>query len=132
MKPQVKSSCETDFSASVLRDLRTAYRALERAIRGHPCLAQGSVNALAPKTSSGNVTYTWTRKASAKTVTQALSKKQAVAFRRAIVANRRVEEALRRLREVSQTALLSHLPGVPKRRLGLAKMDRPPNVQKGA
>lgn len=116
MKRQEKISEKADFSLSVLRQLRTAYRALDRAVGQQPWLVQGSVNVVAPKSPGGNVTYTWTRKVRAKTVTIALSKKQAVAFRRAIAVNRRVEDALARLREVSQTALLTNLPGVPKRR----------------
>jgi hypothetical protein len=52
----------------------------------------------------------------AKTVTVALSREQANAFRQAIAANRRIEKALVRLRELSQNAILEHLTGVPRRR----------------
>lgn len=117
MKRQDKSAGKIRFSASVLRDLNSAYRALDRTVCGHPWLVQGSVNEVAPKTTSAGFTYTWTRKVRAKTVTVALSRQQATAFRQAIEVNRRIEAVLNRLRQVSQTALLEELPGVAKRRL---------------
>ena len=72
---------------------------MEKAISQQPWLLQGSVNVVTPKTPGGNVTYTWTRKVRAKTVTIALSKAQAKAFRAAIAANRQVEEILARYLE---------------------------------
>jgi hypothetical protein len=132
MKQQDKSSGKTRFSASVLRDLETAYRALDRTVRRHPWLAQGTINMLAPKTPSANVTYTWTRKVRAKTVTVALSRQQSAAFRQAITANRRIEEALAHLRKVSQAALFTTLPGVTKRRSDVPKTGRAKTVPKGA
>jgi hypothetical protein len=117
MKRQAKSTGKIQFSASVLRGLNSAYRALDHTVCGHPWLVQGSVNEVAPKTTSAGVTYTWTRKVRAKTVTVALSCQQAAAFRQAIEANRQIEAALNRLRQVSQTALLEDVPGVAKRRL---------------
>ena len=113
-------------------DLKTAYRALERAVRRHPWLVQGSVNVVAPKSPGGCVTYTWTRKVRAKTVTVALSRQQAVAFRQAIKVNLRIEASLSRLREMSQTALLADLPGVTKRRLDRSGSDGTNTVPKGA
>jgi len=47
-----------------------------------------------------------------KTVAGALSRRQYVIFCKAIAANRRVEETLGRLRQVSQTALLTDLPSL--------------------
>ena len=117
MKRQDKSSNKTRFSASALRDLQAVYRTLDRATCRQPWLVQGSVNVVAPKSPAARVTYTWTRKVWAKTITVALSQKQAVAFRRAISANRQIEEALSRLRQVSQAALLAEVPGVTQRRL---------------
>ena len=117
MKPPGKSSGQRRFSVSAWRELQAAYRTLERAAGGQPWLVQGTVNVVAPKSPAARVTYTWTRKVRAKTITVALSPKQAVTFRRAIAANRRIEEALSRLRQVSQTALLAEVPGVTKRRL---------------
>lgn len=115
MKQQDKSSAQPHFSPSILRQLRAAHRRLEQALSSQPCLVQGSVNVVAPKSLGGNDTYTWTRKVRAKTVTVALSESQAHALREAIAANRRVEEALTRVREVSQAALLDSLPGVSRR-----------------
>ena len=117
MKRQDKSSGKTTYSAAVLRDLKAAYRTLDRAVRRQPWLVQGSVNVVAPKSPAASVTFTWTRKVRAKTTTVALSQKQAVAFRRAIAANRQIEEALSRLRQASQAALLTQVPGVTKQRL---------------
>ena len=119
MKPQAQSARKPRFSASVLRDLQDAYRALDHAVFRQPWLVQGSVNVVAPKSPAASVTYTWTRKVRAKTVTVALSPAQSVAFRQAIKANRQIEVALSRLRELSQTALLTEVPGVTKRRSDL-------------
>jgi hypothetical protein len=132
MKRQHKSSDKTNYSASVLRDLHATYRTLNRTTGRQPWLVQGSVNVVAPKSPAASVTYTWTRKVRAKTITVALSEKQAVAFRRAIEANRGIEEALALLREMSQTVLLTTLPGVPKRRSDQPKTEREQTVPKGA
>jgi len=132
MKPQDKSSTPAHFFASVLRQLRSAYRQLEQAVGRQPWLLQGSVNVVAPKRPGGNATYTWTRKVRAKTVTVALSELQAEAFREAITANRDVEKALTQLREVSQAALLESLPGVSRRRADSARKQRTKTVPKGA
>ena len=105
---------------------------MQKALGRHPWLVQGSVNVVAPKTPGGNVTYTWTRKVRAKTVTVALSEAQAKAFRAAIAAHREVEDTLARLREVSQTALLEGVPGVSRRRADSARKQRAKNVPKGA
>lgn len=105
---------------------------MEQALGGQPWLLQGSVNVVAPKSPGGNVTYTWTRKIRAKTVTIALSEMQATAFREAIAANRRVEAALVQLREVSQTALMEELPGVSRRRAESAGKQKRKPVPKGA
>ena len=132
MKQQDKSSMQAHFSAAHLRQLRAAYRRLEEVLDQQPWLLQGSVNVVAPKTSGGNVTYTWTRKVRAKTVTVALSEAQAEAFRAAIAANRQAEEILARLREVSQTALLEGVPGVSRRRADSAQKQGAKPVPKGA
>ena len=131
MKTPAQSSAGTGRSASGTRAVQAAYRTLDRLRRGHPWLAQGSVNEIAPKTPGGRVTYTWTRKVRAKTVTVALSKAQAAAFRRAIRVNRRVEAVLTNLRAASQEALLSSLPGAPKCRPVPKESDAGPNVPNG-
>jgi hypothetical protein len=66
-----------------------------------------------------------------KTITVALSQKRAVAFQRAISANRQIEEALSRLRQVSQAALLAEVPGVTQRRLDVPQNTEAKSVPKG-
>jgi hypothetical protein len=132
MKPQGKSSRKSDFSSPALRALRAGYRELDRAVRRQPWLVQGSVNVVAPKSPDANVTYTWTRKVRAKTVTVALSTEQAAAFRGAIKANQRIEAALSLLRQVSQAALLAEVPGVTKRRSDRGDNEEAKTVLKGA
>lgn len=132
MKHQSQSAKRSGFPAGILRDLKNAYRGLDRAVRRQPWLVQGSVNTLPAKSASASVTHTWTRKVRAQTVTVALSKKQAAAFRQAIAANRQIEKALGRLRELSQTALLSGLPGVPKRCSTRSDNEGANTVQNGA
>jgi hypothetical protein len=132
MKRQDKTFGQAHFSPSIVRRLQAAYRRLEQAVSDQPWLAQGSVNVVAPKSPGGNVTYTWTRKLRGKTVTVALSETQAHAFRAAIAANRRLEEALTHLREVSQTALLDSLPSVSRRRADLPRKRMTKTVPKGA
>ena len=132
MKPQDKSSGQIRFSAAVRGDLQAAYRALLRTVRRSPWLVQGSVNVVAPKSPAASVTYTWTRKVRAKTATVALSRQQSVAFRKAVEANRQIEAALNRLRQVSQAALLAEVPGVTKRRLDVPQNAEAKNVPKRA
>ena len=132
MKPQDKSSGQIRFSATVRRDLQAAYRALLRTVRRHPWLVQGSLNVVAPKSPAASVTYTWTRKVRAKTATVALSRQQSVAFRKAVEANRQIEAALNRLRQVSQAALLAEVPGVTKRRLDVPQNAEAKSVPKRA
>ena len=132
MKRQDKMIKQAHFSPSVLRRLQSAYRQLEQAANRQPWVVQGSVNVVAPRSPGGKVTYTWTRKVRAKTVTVALSETQATAFRAAIEANRRLEEAFTQLREVSQTALLESLPGVSRRRSDLPRKRPTKTVPKGA
>jgi hypothetical protein len=132
MKRQDKSSDKTDFSASVRRDLQDAHQTLLRMVTQSPWLVQGSVNLVAPKSPAASVTYTWTRKVRAKTVTVALSHQQSVAFRKAVEANRSIEAALNRLRQVSQAALLAEVPGVTKRRLEVPQNEEAETVPKRA
>lgn len=112
--------------------MEVARRVLERAVCQSSCLVQGSVNDVAPKSPGGNTTYTWTRKVRAKTITVALSLEQSVAFRRALEANRQIEKALSRLRELSQIALLAEVPGVTRRRSDGLENTELKTVPKGA
>ncbi len=113
MKKQAGKPGNIDIPASYLRRLRSAYRALERAVDRQPLLLQGSVNVIAPKSPRGKTTYSWTRKVRAKTVTVGLSKAQAMSFRKTIQDNRKVEEALAMLRRISLEAMLSNASEKP-------------------
>ena len=99
-----------------LAELKARYESLQRSLAKQPWVLQGSVNERlpAPESMSARATYTWTRKVRGKTVTIALSPQQARAFQRAIEANRRLEETLAAMRQISQTALTQSLPGVKK------------------
>lgn len=97
-----------------LSDQRT-YQQLQLALQNLPWIINGSVVAVAPKTETANTTYVWTRKIKAKTVTKALTKEQYEAFRQAIEANRQVEDALKRMRIISEMTILNSLPGVTKK-----------------
>ncbi len=120
------------FSASVRRNLQDAWQTLVCTVKRSPFLAQGSVNIVAPKSPAASVTYTWTRKVRAKTVTVALSRQQSVAFRKAVEANRRIEAVLNKVRLVSQATLLAEVPGVTKRRSKVPKHAEVKSVPNGA
>jgi len=84
------------------------YERLQRKLNALPLLAQGSVFAIEPAADAprAQTRYMWTRKVKAKTVTKALSRDQYEALKQAIEANRQVEAALRRMREISQEAIV--------------------------
>jgi hypothetical protein len=95
------------------------FEQLEKQLHSLPLLAQGSVFAIAPPPGAPRASthYTWTRKINNKTVTKALSKDQYQALKKAIEANRQVEKTLRRMRSISQDAILEPMPdsnGKPK------------------
>lgn len=91
------------------------YERLQARLESLPWIVNGSVMKIAPRSPNANTTYTWTRKIKAKTVTVALSKQQYVAFGKAIEANRKVEKALKEMRELSERTLLASLPGVQRK-----------------
>jgi hypothetical protein len=68
----------------------------------------------------------------AQTITVALSPKPAIAFRRAISANRPIEEALSRLRRLRQATLLTEVPGVTQRRSDVPQNTEAKSVLKWA
>lgn len=107
---------ESHYSDLDLAKLKTRYESLRDSLADLPWILQGSINETLPppESTSARATYTWTRKVRGKTVTVALSPQQARAFRRAIRANRRLENALASMRELSQIALTESLPGVKK------------------
>lgn len=112
------TSEETIYEAE-LRHLERRYSALQRALGNLPWILQGSVveRLPPPDSSKAKTTFIWTRKVRGKTVTVSLSRQQAIAFRRAIKANRKIEKTLQSMRDMSQSAILSSLPG-PKRSTG--------------
>lgn len=101
------------LSEAELRELERRYKTLQRNLRDVPWLLQGTVveRPPPPDSSTAKTTFRWTRKVRGKTVNVTLSRQQAIAFRRAIKANRKLEDTLQAMRTLSQTALLSSLPG---------------------
>ena len=87
---------------------RREYRRLAKQLEGVALLAQGSVFQIDPPPDAprASTRYMWTRKVKAKTVTRALNKEQYEFLKEAIEANRRVESALKRMREISQQAIV--------------------------
>lgn len=130
MKNQEKTKLSALFSAADYRAFQDAYRKLEALIQDHPLLALGSINVIASPT--GKELYTWTRKIRAKTKTVALSIVQAETFRKAAAANRAINEVLQELQVLSQTALITELPGVSKRRDKRSSISDEKPIQKGA
>jgi hypothetical protein len=88
---------------------RREYQRWAKRLEKLPLLAQGSVFQIDPPTDAprASTRYMWTRKVKAKTVTKALSKEQYEQLKAAIKANRQVEAALKRMREISQAAIVS-------------------------
>jgi len=105
-----------ELSDAELRELQKRYEALQTKLQNLPWILQGSVieTPPPPESTAARATYMWTRKVHGKTVTVALSPQQFKAFRRAINANRHLEQTLKSMRQLSQTALSGSLPG-PKR-----------------
>ena len=89
-------------------DARREYQRLVKRLQALPLLAQGSVFKIEPPDDAprASTRYMWTRKVKAKTVTKALSKEQYEQLKAAIEANRQVEAALKRMREISQEAIV--------------------------
>jgi hypothetical protein len=104
------------ISEAELRQMERRYKTLQRSLRDLPWLLQGTVVERTPPSdsSTAKTAFRWTRKVGGKTVNVSLSRHQALSFRRAIKANRKLEEALKAMRRLSQDALLASLPG-PKR-----------------
>ena len=105
-----------DFSDTGLQQLQQRYNSLQSKLAGQPWILQGTVieKQPPPDSTGARATYMWTRKVQGKTVTVSLSRQQFQAFRRAIKANRRVEETLKAMRKLSQAALLNPLPGAKR------------------
>ena len=115
MKTQEQKESAPAFSAEKIQQVRHRYDLLQKDLIDLPWLLQGTVVETPPKSATARATYTWTRKVRAKTVTVSLSPEQAVAFRTAIAANRRVDKALKEMRVLSQNVLMESLPRARKR-----------------
>jgi len=115
MKKQGNKEPERAISAAQVERMRRRYEKLQQELIGLPWILQGTVVETPPKSATARATYTWTRKVRAKTVTVSLSPEQAMAFRRAVEANQRVEKTLKELRQLSQDVLLNSLPRARKR-----------------
>jgi len=123
MKTQEKKTSAPAFSAETLQQMHRRYDWLQKELIDLPWLLQGTVVETPPKSATARATYTWTRKVRAKTVTVALSPEQAIAFRSAIAANRRLEKALKEMRVLSQNVLMDSLPRARKRSTPRAKQQ---------
>lgn len=90
---------------------RREYLRLAKQLEKLPLLAQGSVFQIDPPEDAprASTRYMWTRKVKAKTVTRALNKEQYDQLKAAIEANRQVEAALKRMREISQELIVPPL-----------------------
>lgn len=104
--------------------LRRRYERLEARLAKPGPIIQGTITAhtitkedpsLSGKTRTIGPYYQWTFKRSAKTVTVNLSAQQAKHFQKAIDNNRRIEEVLDQMRELSIVILNATTKGVVKR-----------------
>ena len=97
---------------------RREYQRLAKQLEVLPLLAQGSVFKIEPPDNAprASTRYMWTRKVKAKTVTKALNKEQYEQLKAAIEANRKVEAALQRMREISQQFIVPARAKEPRKR----------------
>lgn len=102
----------------ILAEYADEYRQLHKTLRSVPLLAQGSVFATVPPPEAprARTHYKWTRKLRGKTVSETLSREQYEALKDAIAANRQIEDALKRMRQISQDSILRALPDSPRKR----------------
>jgi hypothetical protein len=110
MKNQLNRQKKPEISAAKVAALRARFERCKEEIRSLDWLSEGSVGENHPGT------WRWTRKVKAKTVTVALSNAQAEAFAGAIANHRRLEQLIQEMRALSQTYLLTTIPGPARRR----------------
>jgi hypothetical protein len=60
--------------------------------------------------------YLWTSKVAGKTVAHALSREQYGAFKKAIAANRQIQQTIARMHRLTLETILKRVPGVKKRK----------------
>jgi len=98
------------LSVAATQRLQERYEDLKTQLLELGWIAQGSVMPQPPRA------WRLTRKVQAKTVSVALSEQQAALYKQAILNQRKLDEILRHMRELSQQVLLKSVPGVKKRR----------------
>ena len=121
MKKQAENEVVPNLFAEQMRQIQHSYALLQKELNDLPWIVQGTVVENPPKSATAKTTYAWTRKVSAKTITVSLSPEQAIAFRAAIGANRKLEKTLREMRELSRNVLMNSLPQTKKRSASRAK-----------
>jgi len=102
--------CKAVLSPAGARRLEQRYRRLKEDFLELGWIAHGSLMPQPPRA------WRLTRKLKAKTVSLALSHEQAVLYKEAITNQRKLEEILRAMRQLSDQVLQGSVPGVRKRR----------------
>ena len=98
------------LSATQIAALKKRFERCKTQILALDWVTQGSL------TQSPQGNWRWTRKLKAKTVTVALSDKQAELFRLAIDDHRELENLISQMRAISQQVLLDSVEGPPRRK----------------
>jgi len=93
---------------SILGRRAAEYERLRKRLNKVDLLAQGSVFELPPPEEAprAKTRYMWTRKVKGKTVTKALNREQYRLMKKAIKANRQLEDTLTRMREIVQEGIV--------------------------
>ena len=94
------------------KQLFDKHQKLRQLLKDQPLLLQGSVIDVKPKSKDAKTSFIWTRKVSGKTVTKALSKPQALAFREAIQQNREISQLIKDITKLSEAHILATVEGV--------------------
>jgi len=100
---------KTDLSV-----LRVEYRRLQRQLARAGWISHGYVQDRGP--GAGGPCYQWTRKERKKTVSVALSKEQYLGMKEAIDNWRNIQQALKRMEQISRTILFATVPGPIRRK----------------
>lgn len=104
------------------KKLAAEYAKLQRQLAQLGYVSQGTVNIRRESRTSNGETkmlgpyYTWTRKRNKKTVTVSISKEQYFWLEKAIKNQRKMDQILERMQDISRQIVLETLPGVKKRK----------------
>lgn len=104
------------------KNLAAEYAKLQRQLAQLGYVSQGTVNIRRESRTSNGETkmlgpyYTWTRKRNKKTVTVSISKEQYLWLEKAIENQRKMDQILERMQDISRQLVLETLPGVKKRK----------------